>query len=236
MQTSFPAALIGLPLQHHDASDSHVGTVISQSEHAVLTARAGSSPFFVLPLQKPPTGFCTLMMQWQQQQLLVTTLDEFKQHGSAAPPHFVMTLYDELADSHGLVLARGDVLNPKLISKAEVWRMICTNLCPDWFSEEGASGRFSIGYRGGSFQQDMPTCRQTPCCPCCMMCCMVTSPAVLIVLCCADQGRTVMELTRAFYTGAYVAPSMQLPHSVFKNSTIQCSVLLVDHYHASCSC
>eukprot|EP00775_Hariotina_reticulata_P006216 gene6216-6452_t len=111
--------MIGLPLQHHDASNNHVGTVMSQSEHAVLTARAGSSPFFVLPLQKPPKGFCTLMMQWQQQQLLVTTLDEFKQLGSAAPPQFVMTLYNELADSHALVLARGDVLNPKLISKAE---------------------------------------------------------------------------------------------------------------------
>jgi hypothetical protein len=120
--------LFGLPLQHHDASDRHVGIVLSRDEHAVLTARAGASPLFVLPLQKP-RGFCTLMMQWQQQQqqLLVTTLDEFKQHGSAAPPHFVMTLYHELADSHALVLARGDVLNSQLISKAEVRHFLLTS-------------------------------------------------------------------------------------------------------------
>lgn len=65
-------------------------------------------------------GFCTLLIQWQQQQALITTLEEYKQLGSAAPTRFSITCYSELASSHGLVLVRGDVLNPKLISTAEV--------------------------------------------------------------------------------------------------------------------
>lgn len=71
-------------------------------------------------------GFCTLLIQWQHQQALITTLEEYKQLGSNATTHFAMTLYTELAASHGLVLVRGDVLNPQLINTPEV--CVCTSL------------------------------------------------------------------------------------------------------------
>jgi hypothetical protein len=41
-------------VQHHEASSSHVATVMGSNEHAVLAARAAASPLFVLPLRKPP--------------------------------------------------------------------------------------------------------------------------------------------------------------------------------------
>lgn len=109
-------------LQQHDTSTSHVATVMSRDEHAILAARAAASPLFVLPLHKPPKGFCTLLIQWQPQQALITTLDEYKKLGAKATPHFTMTMYRETADTHGLVLVRGDVLNPQLVSPAEVSR------------------------------------------------------------------------------------------------------------------
>jgi hypothetical protein len=65
-------------------------------------------------------GFCSLLIQRQPQQALVTSLEEYKQMGSAAPAHLAMTCYTELASSHGLVLVRGDVLRPELINAAEV--------------------------------------------------------------------------------------------------------------------
>jgi hypothetical protein len=65
-------------------------------------------------------GFCSLLIQWQPQQALVTTLEEYRQMGSNAPAHFAMTCYTELASSHQLVLLRGDVMRPELINTAEV--------------------------------------------------------------------------------------------------------------------
>jgi hypothetical protein len=65
-------------------------------------------------------GFCSLLIQWQPQQALVTTLEEYRQMGSNAPAHFAMTCYTELAISHQLVLLRGDVLRPELINTAGV--------------------------------------------------------------------------------------------------------------------
>lgn len=93
---------------------------MSKDEHAIVSARAAASPLFVLPIHKPPTGFCTLLIQWQPKQALVTTLDEYKRQGANAPPHFTMNLYRETAETHGLVLVRGDVLSPQLVSLAEV--------------------------------------------------------------------------------------------------------------------
>jgi hypothetical protein len=65
-------------------------------------------------------GFCSLLIQWQPQQALVTSLEEYKHMGSSAPAHLAVTCYTELASSHGLVLLRGDVLSPELINTAEV--------------------------------------------------------------------------------------------------------------------
>eukprot|EP00878_Enallax_costatus_P028548 GHUV01030840.1.p1 GENE.GHUV01030840.1~~GHUV01030840.1.p1 ORF type:complete len:142 (+),score=33.30 GHUV01030840.1:263-688(+) len=92
---------------------------MSRGEHAILSARAAASPLFVLPIHKPPKRFCTLLIQWQPQQALITTLDEYKRQGTNAPPHFTMTLYRETAGTHGLVLVRGDVLNPRVVSPSE---------------------------------------------------------------------------------------------------------------------
>ena len=43
--------------------------------------------------------------------LLVTSLEDFKRRGAAAPPHLVVTHYPELANSKGLVLVRGDLVH-----------------------------------------------------------------------------------------------------------------------------
>lgn len=90
----------------------------------MLSARAAASPLFVLPLAKPPRAFQTLLLQWQPPgKAMFTTLEAYKQQGPAAPAHLVVRLYDELSASHGLVLARGHVVTPQLISTAEVRRV-----------------------------------------------------------------------------------------------------------------
>jgi hypothetical protein len=109
------------PSQFHDASTTHIATVLSSDEHTILSARAAASPLFVLPLSKKPGQFQTLLLQWQPpSRLLFTTLEEFKQWGPQAPPHMTVQLYEDLKGRHGVVLARGDLINPQLINAAEV--------------------------------------------------------------------------------------------------------------------
>lgn len=117
--------LLLLPLsslmQFHAPSTTHIATVLSKDEHTILCARAAASPLFVMPLSKKPGSFQTLLLQWQPpHRLLFTTLEEFKQWGPQAPPHLTVQLFDDLKESHGLVLARGDLINPQLISAPEV--------------------------------------------------------------------------------------------------------------------
>lgn len=110
-----------VPVQFHASSTSHIGTVLSKDEHTVLCARASASPLFVMPLSKKAGSFQTLLLQWQPpNRLLFTTLDEFKQWGPQAPPHLTVQLFEDLKDSHGVVLARGDLVSSQLISAPEV--------------------------------------------------------------------------------------------------------------------
>lgn len=120
LQHKTPDEVEHIWLAHHASSESHIATVMSKDEHTILTARAAASPLFVLPLSKKPGSFQTLLLQWQPpKRLLVTTVEEFKQWGPQAPPHLTVQLFDDVVDSHGLVLARGDLINPGLINAAE---------------------------------------------------------------------------------------------------------------------
>jgi hypothetical protein len=97
---------------------------MAREEHVALCARAAASPLFVLPLAGTrPGSFQTLLLQWQPpRRLLVTTLEAFRQQGPAAPSHLVVRLFDDLADK-GLVLVRGDVASPHVVSAAQVRRL-----------------------------------------------------------------------------------------------------------------
>jgi hypothetical protein len=107
--------------------------VLSKDEHTILTARAAASPLFVLPLSKKAGSFHTLLLQWQPpSRLLVTTVEEFKQWGPQAPPHLTVQLFDDLKESHGVVLARGDLINQQLISPPEVGAAWVSSCLDGW--------------------------------------------------------------------------------------------------------
>lgn len=110
-------------MQHHAASTKFIGSVLSQEEHLVMCARAAASPLFVLPVAKGGGAgrFQTMLLQWEPPKaLLITLLEEYKTQGPAAPPRLAVRFYSELAEATGLVLARGEVLSPHVVSAAEV--------------------------------------------------------------------------------------------------------------------
>ena len=104
---------------HADAARHRAGTVLAAGDYSTFASRAAAAPTFVLPLAKPGGGVLTLVAQVQAPVSLVTTVDEFKAVGSAAPAHVIVTYYPDLAASKGIVLVRADVLGPHVASPEE---------------------------------------------------------------------------------------------------------------------
>lgn len=127
-------------LQFHEEGTAQgagrVADTLGADEYRQLSARARSSPMFVLPLSKPGGGFLTLLLNWQGRVALLTSLDEYRRFGAGAPPHLSVTFYDELADSKGIVLARGDVVNDRVVSVAEARTLL--QLARAFYTDPGA--------------------------------------------------------------------------------------------------
>lgn len=50
------------------------------------------------------------LVEMKLPRVLCTTLDEYKRSAEAASPHVICTYFNELRESHGIVLCRADVL------------------------------------------------------------------------------------------------------------------------------
>lgn len=59
--------------------------------------------------------------------VLFTTVEEYRRFGAGAPPHMTLTHYTEFADSKGLVLVRGDVINHVVTTVPEVGHLVKRN-------------------------------------------------------------------------------------------------------------
>ncbi|KIZ05677.1 ATP synthase F1 complex assembly factor 1 [Monoraphidium neglectum] len=103
---------------HQDPNQRRVADVMTADEYKQLQARARSSPMFVLPLSKPG-GFLSLLLNYQCPLALLTSVEEYRRFGAGAPPHMTITHYTELAESKGLVLTRGDIINDAVVSLSE---------------------------------------------------------------------------------------------------------------------
>uniref|UniRef100_A0A1E1X118 Putative mitochondrial f1-atpase assembly protein n=1 Tax=Amblyomma aureolatum TaxID=187763 RepID=A0A1E1X118_9ACAR len=66
-----------------------------------------------------------IMQHVDARTVLFTSVDSFKVLGmEASSPYFILTFFDELATQKGIVLIRGDIVNPTDVSKcAGIWLM-----------------------------------------------------------------------------------------------------------------
>lgn len=114
------------------------------STFASLLSAARKHPSFVLPLPREvpaetevshsPATHQAAELHYLQfahphpdtMTLLFTTLAEFKLRGEFASPHTTVTFHSELAESHGLVLGQGTVLEGRGVSVDEArWLVMC---------------------------------------------------------------------------------------------------------------
>lgn len=135
------------------AGKGRVGAVLPADEYALFAARARASPTFVLPLAKPGGGLITLVSQVQAPVTLVTTLQEFKAAGAAAPAHAVVTHYPDLVATKGVALVRGDVLGPHVVDAGDVAKIL-TMLHKAYVDAEGHAHVRAFNHAPGAFDYD----------------------------------------------------------------------------------
>jgi hypothetical protein len=73
---------------------------------------------FLLPVKKA-NGFFNLVLQNQDKSFIYTFLEDYKNDPSTATPYLVVTLFDELSFSKGLVLVRGDIIGDLTVAESE---------------------------------------------------------------------------------------------------------------------
>ena len=99
-----------------------VATTMEEGEYNLLRSRAVTCPFFILPVRRD-AGHFVMLVQWQDNVCLFTFLEEYKKNPHAAEPWAAITMYDELAKTHHVALARNDY-NPLHLTKVEAQRLM----------------------------------------------------------------------------------------------------------------
>ena len=74
--------------------------------------------------------------------VIFTLLAAFKLHGTYAQPHTTITHHLDLADSHGIVLLNGSVVDGRGVSAEEArWLLMCLQKFYDFEGHGGGIGR-----------------------------------------------------------------------------------------------
>jgi ATP synthase F1 complex assembly factor 1 len=95
---------------------------------------------FILPVFRGPNAFENFILQVQMPYILFTSLEDYKLHGDTAQPHLVLTHYPELLESKGLVLVRGDILQPNALDAVSAVSLMSN--CHEFYSDRGQKGAF----------------------------------------------------------------------------------------------
>ena len=125
---------------HLDPAKNRVSTVLSAAKYRTFCETAALTPMFVLPVFRGPNSFETFALQCQPPLILFTSLEEFKQHGSSATPHMVVSHYRELEQSHNVVLVRGDILQPHALDPIQASSLM--HNAHEYFTDFGAKREF----------------------------------------------------------------------------------------------
>ena len=97
--------------EYHHAKPHTVSTVLTSKQYAEFTSKGKNSPVFIFPVPKgePPAHF-VLVSQFQDRAFLLTFLGDYQKDPLGANPYMVITCYEELEATKGIVLVRGDLI------------------------------------------------------------------------------------------------------------------------------
>lgn len=134
-----------LPLPRPSADDDPA--VAKQSDQGFTGgARTAADIHFLqwgfFPPAGPPTPSGVRTANSHTSTVLFTHLAHYKLHGAYAPPHTTITHHLDLADSHGLVLMNGGVVDGRGVSIEEGrWLLMCLQKFYDFEGHGGGIGK-----------------------------------------------------------------------------------------------
>ena len=117
IEKELPGVIKNIWSDYHSTRSQNVSTVISSTQYTILSKRLSLCPIFIFPVKRE-SGYFFLLSQSQGKSNLFTFLEDYKKNPDHAVPYLVITLFDELLISKGLVLVRGDIID-QLITKNE---------------------------------------------------------------------------------------------------------------------
>lgn len=115
----------------HASDPQSLCAVIPRSTYNSIEATARRHPQFILPIPRGGKGAEIHFLQWTfpsptTSTVLFTHLAEYKSRGEYAQPHTTVTHHLDLADSKGLVLLQGNVVDGRGITVDEgKWLLMC---------------------------------------------------------------------------------------------------------------
>lgn len=110
---------------HHASLTHHVASSLTAHEYDKFCATARAHPLFVLPVPKGTQGgFVSFFMQCQLPYVICTLLEEYQRRGAAAQPHLVVSHYDELRNTKGVVLVRGELVTSTNLDREEAAKLV----------------------------------------------------------------------------------------------------------------
>ena len=98
--------------EYHHAKPHTVSTVLSTNQYVELISKGKGAPMFIYPVPKgeAPNHF-VLVSQNQDKSFVMTFLGDYQRDPTNATPYMVLTCFDELIDSKGIALMRGDLIS-----------------------------------------------------------------------------------------------------------------------------
>jgi ATP synthase F1 complex assembly factor 1 len=95
---------------YHAEKPENVAMSFQSNIYAELNARLKESNMFMLPIKRDG-GHFMLISQTQDNSILFTSLENYKAKQIFADPIFIFTFFEELMNTKGLVLGRGDIIH-----------------------------------------------------------------------------------------------------------------------------
>jgi ATP synthase F1 complex assembly factor 1 len=98
--------------EYHHAKPHTVSTVLTTPQYHELLSKGKGAPMYIFPVPKGEApAHLVLVSQNQDKSFVLTFLGDYQKNPTTATPYMVLTCFDELIDTKGIALLRGDLLS-----------------------------------------------------------------------------------------------------------------------------
>ena len=99
--------------EYHANRTENVAMIFTKEIFEQISSKTKESSMFILPVKRE-SGHFMMISQTQDNSLLFTSLENFQRNQIFSNPYFIFTTFEELKDTKGIILGRGDIIDGHL--------------------------------------------------------------------------------------------------------------------------